>query len=83
MSSGFLTLGDVAARTGDLAGACTRCDRSGRYRVARLVEQHGAAFPVPELLRQLSANCPKRGSVSTYDLCGAHFPELSKLFLSG
>jgi hypothetical protein len=80
MPAGSLTLADVAGRTADLAVACTRCDRAGRYHMAKLIARHGPVFPVPELLRLLSADCPKRASVSAYDLCGAHFPELSRLF---
>jgi hypothetical protein len=44
-SGGSLTLADVAARTETLAVACSRCDRAGRYRLDRLIERHGAAFP--------------------------------------
>jgi hypothetical protein len=32
-------------------------------------------------LRLLSADCPKRRSLSASDLCGVHCPELSALFL--
>jgi hypothetical protein len=35
------------------------------------------------MLRTLSADCPKRQSVSAYDLCGVHCPELPALFLPG
>jgi hypothetical protein len=80
MAAGSLSLGDVASRTADLAVACTRCYRAGRYHLAKLIDRHGSAFPVPELLRLLSADCPKRASVSAYDVCGAHFPELYGLF---
>jgi hypothetical protein len=48
--------------------------------MANLIARHGPVFSVAELLRLLSADCPKRASVSAYDLCGAHFPELSRLF---
>src|ERR1700722_14381512 len=34
------------------------------------------------LLRKLAADCPKRKSLSAYDLCGVHCPELSALFLN-
>ncbi len=63
-SGGSLSLADVAERTPDLAAACNRCDRAGRYRMSRLIEQHGASCSVPDLLRLLSADCPKRKSVS-------------------
>jgi hypothetical protein len=67
---GSLTLADVAARTDVLAVACSRCDRAGRYPVAKLIDQRGRDFSIPELLRALSQDCPKRGSVNQYDMCG-------------
>ena len=82
MSSGSLTLAAVAERTAVLAVACTRCDRAGRYRLDALIQRHGPAFSVPELLQVLSADCPKRASISAYDLCGVHCPELPALFVS-
>jgi hypothetical protein len=54
--------------------------RSGRYNLDTLIARHGPAFTVPTLLRELSADCPKRKSVSAYDLCGAHCPDLPNLF---
>jgi hypothetical protein len=49
----------------------------------RLIETYGAALPIPLLLRTLSADCPKRESVSHYDLCGIHCPGLPALFRKG
>jgi hypothetical protein len=34
---GSLTLGDVAAKTDALAVGCSRCERAGRYPVAKLM----------------------------------------------
>ena len=47
-----------------------------------LIARHGEDFGIPELLRMLSDDCPKRASVSAYDLCDVHCPELPALFLS-
>ena len=79
--TGSITLADVAARTDVLVVACTRCERAGKYRLDTLIINHGRRFGIPALLRTLSADCPKRLSVSAYDLCGVHCPELSALFL--
>jgi hypothetical protein len=49
--------------------------------MATLIERHGRSFPVPELLRELSVDCAKRQSVSQYDLCGVHCPELPAMFM--
>ena len=77
---GSITLGVVAARTAVLAVACTRCSRSGRYRTATLIEQHGAGCVIPELRRVLVSDCPKRGNV--HGGCDVWFPELPA-FLRG
>lgn len=81
--TGSISLADVAARTDTLVVACTRCDRAGRYSVHTLIERYNRRLGVPRLLDMLSADCPKRKSLSAYDLCGIHCPELSTLFLSG
>jgi hypothetical protein len=47
VSSGSITLGEVAARTPVLAVACSRCERAGRYQVAKLVEKYGAELSIP------------------------------------
>ena len=73
MSAGFLTLADISFRTDMLVITCKRCERSGRYMVARLIAHHGQGFAVPELLRLLSADCPKQGAANAYDRCGAQF----------
>jgi hypothetical protein len=46
-----------------------------------LIDRYGLGFGVPALLRLLSADCPKRRSLSASDLCGVHCPELSALFM--
>jgi hypothetical protein len=47
----------------------------------RLIQQHGSAFGIPELLQMLTATCVKRTSISAYDLCGVRCPQLSGLYL--
>jgi hypothetical protein len=79
--SGSITLGDVAARARVLGIACTGCERKGHYGIDTLISRYGGRCGVPTLLLDLSADCPKRKSVSAYDLCGIHCPELSTLFL--
>ena len=73
-TSGSITLGEVAEHTAVLAVACTRCERAGKYRLETLITRHGAGFSVSNLLRMLSEDCPKRKSITVYDLCGVHCP---------
>ena len=75
---GSITLGAVEARTAFLVVACTQCSRSGRYRVATLIDQHGAGCVIPELRRVLVNDCPKRGNA--HGGCDVWFPELPALF---
>ena len=89
MSAGSITLGDVGEHTTVLAVACSRCDRVGRYNLEILIASHGARFGIPRLLRLLprllrllSKDCAKRATVSAYDLCGVHCPELQGFFAS-
>ena len=64
----------------DLAGefvwlVCDKCGRKGRYRVARLIEQHGGDKKLTYLRTEI-ADCPKAytaASKDTYDLCGARW----------
>jgi hypothetical protein len=81
MSTGAITLGDCAARTRVLVVACSRCERNGQYGLDALINRYGRQYGVPMLLGKLSADCPERKSVSGYDLCGVHCPELAELFL--
>src|SRR3954471_17130575 len=67
--TGSITLRDVAARTNTLTVACSRCDRAGQYNIDSLIARHGRDFGVPALLNLLSADCPKRQSVTAYDRC--------------
>jgi hypothetical protein len=62
--------------------ACSWCERGGRYRLETLIARHGPNFSIPLLLELLSADCAKRESLSAYDLCGIHAPELSGLFMA-
>jgi hypothetical protein len=79
--AGAITLGEVSARTTVLRIACRRCDRQGRYTVASLISRHGPAFTVPDVLRSISADCPRQSAAtSVNDICGAYCPGLAALF---
>jgi hypothetical protein len=62
--NGSITLADVAARASHLEVACSRCDRRGRYQLARLAEALGADFRMTDLGSEL-ANCPRRTAAVT------------------
>jgi hypothetical protein len=80
--AGSLALSDILEKTDTLVTACSRCNRAGRYPMTILIKQHGATYTVPLLLRDLSADCVKRGTVDQHDLCGVHCPDLPALFIT-
>ena len=47
MSTGSLTLSQIADRLPTLDVRCTKCDRRGRYRITTLIERYGADFAGP------------------------------------
>lgn len=77
MSSGAVTLGDIAGRLPMLEVACSRCERRGRLSVARLIEQHGADARLPDLRDILAGDCPRVRAASTYERCQVHYPQLA------
>ena len=58
---------------------CSRCARTGRYRLARLADRYGSEIILPHLLEMLSTDCPlrERSRVAVFDRCGAFYPDLS------
>ena len=68
---GVIFLGQVAARLEYLDIACCRCDRR-----VRLLGQHGADLPMPELGRLLAVDCPRLIADRMHDVWGWRFPGL-------
>ena len=54
-----------------LSIVCQPCGRRERYDVERLIRQYGWDAKLTDLLATLTADCPKRGSVSIHDRCKA------------
>jgi hypothetical protein len=75
-----VTLGQVCASgLVVLEVACYQCPRRGRYRVTRLIDQHGAGMELVKFKDLLAAGCSKQGNASYFNRCGVHFPEVSNL----
>jgi hypothetical protein len=72
---GSVALADVAAKATHIDVACSRCDRRGRYRLTRLVEQFGGDYPMTDLGAEL-ANCPNRNATAHAERCDVFFPRL-------
>jgi hypothetical protein len=78
---GAILLGEVARHLAAVHIACNFCPRQGKASIIRLMHQHGPEMPIPDLLRLLSHDCPRRRAASISERCGAHFPELSEIFV--
>lgn len=79
---GSVALGDVAAKASHLDIACTRCDRRGRYGLARLVAQLGPDFAMTDLGAELT-DCPRRKEASHGARCDVYFPNLGAIMGAG
>lgn len=63
-----------------LTVACRRCERRGRFNVARLLVEWGPHAALADIMADAAADCPRRGETRIMELCGAHMPELPALF---
>ena len=71
---GAATLWDVAVkRLGVIEIECSRCNRKGRYALARLISERGADGRLTDLLDEISADCPHRQATAIHDRCAARF----------
>jgi hypothetical protein len=82
LRGGVYTLADVVEAAllhggkTPVAITCSKCPRAGQLPLRKLVQEHGRHIAIPDLLRQLSADCPKRASINATDVCGARLPEV-------
>jgi hypothetical protein len=81
MTKGSVTLGEVAARATHIDVACTRCERRGHYRLARLIPTYGEDFRITDLAAQL-ADCPNR-KASVGERCDVYYPGLRLIMSDG
>lgn len=58
---------------------CTRCDRKGRYNVAKLIEKHGRRGNLTKWVSDLRGDCPKRDVHALHERCDLICPDLPKV----
>jgi hypothetical protein len=63
----------------DLAVACDKCGRSGRYRVTTLADAIGWDGRLTDWLSHLTTECPRKRVISVSDQCHARCPDLPKV----
>jgi hypothetical protein len=79
-SKGAILLGEVAQHLAAVEISCNFCPRRGKASVARLMHEHGGDVPIPDLLRVLSADYPRRLAARIAEPCGVHLPQLADIF---
>ena len=70
MPTGSLTFSEHPSATVQLV--CDKCGRQGRYRKATLIDKYGGDVALPDLLRLIADDCPKKATHGS-DLCGVHY----------
>jgi len=75
-AGGAVTLDDLVGRVERLEVRCRRCPRHGRFRLARLVADHGAGTGLPDLAVRLAAGCPRATAADLAERCFVYYPQL-------
>jgi hypothetical protein len=71
---GAVTLGDLVGKLDRLEARCRHCERYGRVRLAKLIEEHGDDMGLPALAMRLAEECSKANSLNLSERCLFHFP---------
>jgi hypothetical protein len=64
MSRTYLTFGDIAGKLHMLRIECTRCERKGRYVVAKLLALYGPRGNMSKWVSDLRGDCLKRNAAA-------------------
>jgi hypothetical protein len=76
---GAIIFSDLTGKLEVLRVTCEKCGRDGRYILARLIRQRGRDGKIVDWLDQITADCPKKATVSWNDRCAARCPDLAKV----
>jgi len=55
---------------------CDRCNRHGRYPVAKLIKDHGGDAKLGEWFSKLTKDCPQKKRPGVVGVCDATMPDL-------
>ena len=77
--NGAIIFGDLIGKLDMLRVACDKCGRDGRYQLTRLIQDRGRDGKLVDWLDQITADCPKKATISWNDRCGARCPDLPKV----
>jgi len=76
---GAITFSDLVGKLDDMRVLCPVCGKSGRYRLQRLIAEHGRDGKVIDWLDAITADCPKKSAHNMNDQCGARCPDLPRV----
>jgi hypothetical protein len=71
--------GDLIDKLDVLRVAFSECDRAGRYRLDRLIKDHGHEAKIVDWLDEITADCSKKSAQNWNDQCAARCPDLPKI----
>jgi hypothetical protein len=74
-----LIFGDLDGKLDLLRVECSKCDRAGRYRVAKLIEKHGRKGNLTKWISDLRADWPRQDAPAFQDRCDVRCPDLPKV----
>jgi hypothetical protein len=58
---------------------CTKCTRTGRYSVHKLIEKYGRKANMMKWKEQLNGDCPNRDAHGMHERCDLVCPDLPKV----
>ena len=76
MARQVVTLGELTGQIERLEIRCTRCDRAGLVKLAKLIAEHGAAIGMPDLAVIMASERPKVRTTDVAERCSVMFPQL-------
>jgi hypothetical protein len=76
---GAIIFSDLIGKLEVLQIACEKCERDGRYILARLICNCGRDAKLVEWLDELTAECPKKIALNMNDPCGARCRDLARM----
>ncbi|UTY47285.1 hypothetical protein [Sinorhizobium fredii] len=60
---------------------CSQCGRKGRYKVARLIELHGADIPIRDFIDMIGRSCHRWTHPTERQSCGLGCDDLVYIFM--
>jgi hypothetical protein len=68
---GAIVFGDLIGKLDMLRVSCEKCGRDGCYGLAKLIDKRGRDGKIVDWLDQITADCPKKATISWNDRCAA------------